>query len=103
MCARLQVNDFILISDSAYTREQILKMEKAILNMLEWNLTVPTPYVFLVRFAKAASSSDHKNNKEVKEELHTFTYADCLCIAALFAPSLSESHIHYYSNSLTIP
>ncbi|EMS55830.1 hypothetical protein TRIUR3_22420 [Triticum urartu] len=36
--------------------EQILRMEKAILNMLEWNLTVPTPYVFLVRFAKAASS-----------------------------------------------
>ena len=26
-----EVNDFILISDSAYTREQILKMEKAIL------------------------------------------------------------------------
>ena len=58
-----EVNDFILISDSAYTREQILKMEKAILNMLEWNLTVPTPYVFLVRFTKAAcsSSSDQKH------------------------------------------
>lgn len=61
-----EVNDFILISDSAYTREQILKMEKAILNMLEWNLTVPTPYVFLVRFTKAAcsSSSDQKHDKE---------------------------------------
>ncbi|KAI5021738.1 hypothetical protein ZWY2020_058468, partial [Hordeum vulgare] len=33
----LQVNDFILISESVYTREQILKMEKAILNRLEWN------------------------------------------------------------------
>lgn len=67
MYVRLQVNDFILISDSAYTREQILKMEKAILNRLEWNLTVPTPYVFLVRFAKAASSSsDPKSDKEVK-------------------------------------
>ncbi|VAH80823.1 unnamed protein product [Triticum turgidum subsp. durum] len=52
-----EVNDFILISDSAYTREQILKMEKAILNMLEWNLTVPTPYVFLVRFAKILVAS----------------------------------------------
>ena len=69
----MQVNDFILISDSAYTRELILKMEKAILNMLEWNLTVPTPYVFLVRFAKAAcsSSSDQKHNKDVKE-LHIY-------------------------------
>jgi G2/mitotic-specific cyclin-B, other len=70
----LQVNDFILISGSAYTREQILRMEKAILNRLEWNLTVPTPYVFLVRFAKcfakAASSSDLKNDMEVKDAPH---------------------------------
>ncbi|XP_038980658.1 cyclin-B1-1-like isoform X2 [Phoenix dactylifera] len=49
-----EVNDFICISDRAYTREQILVMEKGILNKLEWNLTVPTPYVFLVRFLKAA-------------------------------------------------
>ncbi|XP_020080982.1 cyclin-B1-1-like isoform X3 [Ananas comosus] len=51
-----EVNDFICISDSAYTREQILGMEKTILNKLEWNLTVLTPYVFLVRFLKAAAS-----------------------------------------------
>jgi cyclin B len=72
------VNDFILISDSAYTREQILRMEKAILNRLQWNLTVPTPYVFLVRFAKAASSSDSKNDKEVKTE-HTIIKFRCIC------------------------
>lgn len=30
-------------------------MEKEILNKLQWNMTVPTPYVFLVRFLKAAS------------------------------------------------
>jgi hypothetical protein len=41
-------------------------MEKGILNRLEWNLTVPTPYVFLVRFLKAASS-DIKTDKEVKK------------------------------------
>ncbi|XP_037407009.1 cyclin-B1-1-like isoform X1 [Triticum dicoccoides] len=67
-----EVNDFILISDSAYTREQILKMEKAILNRLEWNLTVPTHYVFLVRFAKAACSSDHKNDKEMENTVFFF-------------------------------
>nr|XP_019710288.1 G2/mitotic-specific cyclin S13-7 isoform X1 [Elaeis guineensis] len=48
------VSDFICISDSAYSREQILSKEKGILNKLEWNLTVPTPYMFLVRFLKAA-------------------------------------------------
>ncbi|XP_044947985.1 nascent polypeptide-associated complex subunit alpha, muscle-specific form-like [Hordeum vulgare subsp. vulgare] len=68
-----QVNDFILISESVYTREQILKMEKAILNRLEWNLTVPTLYVFLVRFAKvASSSSNHKNDKEMENTVFFF-------------------------------
>ncbi|XP_037409660.1 cyclin-B1-1-like [Triticum dicoccoides] len=47
-------------------------MEKAILNRLEWNLTVPTPYVFLVRFAKAASSSDHKNDEEMENTVFFF-------------------------------
>nr|BAE53367.1 cyclin B1 [Allium cepa] len=51
-----QVEDFITISDRAYNQEQILGMEKLILNKLEWTLTVPTPYVFLVRFIKAAMS-----------------------------------------------
>ncbi|KAE8785494.1 pentatricopeptide repeat-containing protein [Hordeum vulgare] len=60
-----EVNDFILISNSAYMREHILKMEKAILNRLEWNLRMPMLYVFLVCFTKAASSSSHhKSDKE---------------------------------------
>ncbi|KAL5231994.1 hypothetical protein ABZP36_030770 [Zizania latifolia] len=49
-----EVDDFICISDDAYSRYQILAMEKNILNKLQWNLTLPTPYVFLVRFVKAA-------------------------------------------------
>ncbi|XP_078438567.1 G2/mitotic-specific cyclin S13-7-like [Wolffia australiana] len=53
-----EVYDFICISDNAYSREQILAMEKTILDKLEWNITVPTPYVFLVRFIKAAAPSD---------------------------------------------
>ena len=63
-----EVNDFICISDRAYSREQVLAMEKEILNVLEWSLTVPTPYVFLVRFLKAAMC-----DKEVKEhQQHKF-------------------------------
>ncbi|KAG8078226.1 hypothetical protein GUJ93_ZPchr0007g3993 [Zizania palustris] len=61
-----EVNDFILISDSAYTREQILSMEKGILNRLQWNLTVPTLYVFIVRYLKAAASADIKSDKEME-------------------------------------
>ncbi|KAM0839941.1 hypothetical protein ACQ4PT_059983 [Festuca glaucescens] len=51
-----EVNDLMVIADNAYSRQRILGMEKSILNRMSWNLTVPTPYVFLVRFVKAAGS-----------------------------------------------
>ncbi|KAD3336227.1 hypothetical protein E3N88_31746 [Mikania micrantha] len=52
-----EVNDFVQISDRAYEHKHVLVMEKRILGRLEWNLTVPTPYVFLTRFIKAAVAS----------------------------------------------
>ncbi|KAF2947465.1 hypothetical protein DAI22_02g370548 [Oryza sativa Japonica Group] len=61
-----EVNDFIFISDSAYTREQILAMEKGILNKLQWNLTIPTPYVFIMMLS---ASADNKSDKENAEAL----------------------------------
>jgi cyclin B len=37
-----EVRDFVYISDRAYTRDQILNMEKIMLNSLRFNLTVPS-------------------------------------------------------------
>lgn len=51
-----EVNDFVQISDRAYEHRHVLVMEKRILGRLEWNITVPTPYVFLARFIKAANT-----------------------------------------------
>ncbi|XP_010464862.1 PREDICTED: cyclin-B1-3-like [Camelina sativa] len=51
-----QVNDLVYVTDNSYISKQILVMEKTILGSLEWYLTVPTPYVFLVRFIKASGS-----------------------------------------------
>lgn len=65
------MNDFIHISENAYAREQILQMEKAILGKLEWYLTVPTPYVFLVRYIKAATPSDNQEMENM-----TFFFAE---------------------------
>ncbi|CAI0382118.1 unnamed protein product [Linum tenue] len=50
------VDDLILISDKAYSRKEVLDMEKLIVNALQFNMSVPTPYVFMKRFLKAAQS-----------------------------------------------
>lgn len=52
------VDDFVLISDNAYTKEEVLQMEKLILSTLHFNMTVPTPYVFMKRFLKVAQSDE---------------------------------------------
>ncbi|KAF3631042.1 Cyclin-B2-5 [Capsicum annuum] len=53
------VEDLILISDKAYTREEVLEMEKLMVDALQFNMTVPTTYVFMRQFLKA-SQSDKK-------------------------------------------
>ncbi|KAL8151823.1 hypothetical protein V2J09_021631 [Rumex salicifolius] len=50
------VDDLIFISDKAYSRKDLLDMEKMMLNTLQFNMSLPTPYVFLRRFLKAAES-----------------------------------------------
>ncbi|XP_059644615.1 G2/mitotic-specific cyclin-2-like [Cornus florida] len=50
------VDDLVFISDKAYSRTEVLEMEKLMLNTLQFNISVPTPYVFLKRFLKAAQS-----------------------------------------------
>ena len=44
------------ITDSTYDRGQILGMEEAVLGALRFELTVPTPRVFLRRFLKASAA-----------------------------------------------
>ncbi|KAA8544526.1 hypothetical protein F0562_022538 [Nyssa sinensis] len=60
-----EVKDFIVISANAYVREEVLSMEKAILGKLEWYLTVPTPYVFLIRYIKASVPFDQEEMESV--------------------------------------
>eukprot|EP00752_Nemacystus_decipiens_P005294 g4802.t1 len=49
-----QIRDLVFITDRAYNREQILEMESTMANALEFQLTVPTIYCFLLRYLKAA-------------------------------------------------
>ncbi|KAM1892805.1 hypothetical protein ACFX14_035921 [Malus domestica] len=53
---KLQVKDLIIISSETYTRVQVLGMEKAFLKKPKFRLNAPIPYVFMLRFLKAAQS-----------------------------------------------
>lgn len=48
-----EVRDFVYISDRAYTRDQILNMEKIMLNTLRFNLTVPSECACLCLLSRA--------------------------------------------------
>ncbi|KAJ4715858.1 Cyclin [Melia azedarach] len=78
------VDDFVVISDNAYTRKEVLDMEKLIVKTLQFNMSLPTPYVFMRRFLKAAES-------DKKLELLSFFVIE-LCLVEYemlkFPPSL---------------
>ncbi|OIT06526.1 g2mitotic-specific cyclin-1 [Nicotiana attenuata] len=50
------VDDLMIISDNAYTRKEVLELETLMLNTLQFNMSVPTAYVFMRRFLKAAKA-----------------------------------------------
>ncbi|GMH04664.1 hypothetical protein Nepgr_006504 [Nepenthes gracilis] len=78
------VEDLILISDKAYSRQEVLEMERLMINTLKFNLAVPTSYMFMRRFLKAAQS-------DKKLELLSFFLIE-LCLVEYemlrFPPSL---------------
>ncbi|KAI4316266.1 hypothetical protein L6164_024263 [Bauhinia variegata] len=52
-----RVEEFCFITDSTYTRGEVLKMESEVLNLLNFQLSVPTTKTFLRRFIQAAQAS----------------------------------------------
>ncbi|CAK9168457.1 unnamed protein product [Ilex paraguariensis] len=51
------VEEFCFITDNTYTKEEVLKMESRVLNLLGFQLSVPTTKKFLRRFIHAAQVS----------------------------------------------
>ncbi|XP_073045918.1 LOW QUALITY PROTEIN: G2/mitotic-specific cyclin-2-like [Primulina eburnea] len=83
-----EVNELVGFSDNTYSNKQVLLMEKRILGKLEWNLTVPTPYVFLVRFIKASmTDSDVENMVYFLAELGMMNYATLMYCPSVIAAS----------------
>ncbi|KAL2346803.1 hypothetical protein Fmac_000803 [Flemingia macrophylla] len=52
-----RVEEFCFITDNTYSKEEVLKMEREVLNLLNFQLSVPTIKTFLRRFIQAAQSS----------------------------------------------
>lgn len=72
-----KVGDLIEISNYAYDRDDILEKEKQVLNKLDWYLTVPTLYMFLVRFIKAARADKQVCNNDLFEDPFSMLYFPC--------------------------
>jgi len=51
-----QVEEFCYITDNTYCREEVLEMERRVLNELNFELTTPTTKSFLRRFVRAAQA-----------------------------------------------
>ncbi|XP_056685056.1 G2/mitotic-specific cyclin-2 isoform X2 [Spinacia oleracea] len=56
------VEDLVLISDRAYSRQEVIDMERLMINSLQFNLSIPTPYVFMKRYLKAAEADKRLEN-----------------------------------------
>ena len=53
-----EVQDFVNISDKAFTRDEVVKMERSILKQLKYSVTVPSCFRFLQMFCKICQTSE---------------------------------------------
>lgn len=53
-----EVQDFVYIADSAYTRDEILEMESNVIRALGWETSVVTPHSFANRFLQLAGATE---------------------------------------------
>jgi cyclin A len=98
------VEDFVYISDNAYSREQVIAEEVKLLNALKFHCTVATSRQFLRRFAKAARA-DHTTHEMAHylAELSlldiTFVkYPPSVIAAAAILIAINTTHLFGYGN-----
>ena len=123
MCSKFEevhppvIDDFLYISENAYTREQIVDCESRILNALQFNLGTVTIRAFLRRFLKAANASSRTCFLAgYIAELALLEYACirflpsliatcavCLALHSQRLPSWNETLAHYAQYQLDNP
>jgi hypothetical protein len=114
-----EIQDFVYISDKAFTRDEVLDMEVQIINTLSFNLTVPTAYHFLNHFMKAARAEFGSQFKQMcryyaertLQEISFVKYKPSMVAAsavslaikatnAAWTPKLVEEHTTYTEHDL---
>ncbi|GAB9467089.1 Cyclin b [Globisporangium polare] len=55
-----EADDFVRITDNAYTRDELFRMEEQVLAAISYRVTFPTGYQFMKRFLKASRTSDDR-------------------------------------------
>lgn len=82
------LSDFKFCSDFAYTEEEMLRIERILLNTLGFNLCLPSPLLFLRRYSKAAGSDSttHTLSKYLTElsclDYNMLQFSDSMVAAA---------------------
>ena len=46
------IDDFLYVCDDAYTRDELLEMEKNVLKAVDFDIGIPLSYTFLRRYAQ---------------------------------------------------
>ena len=57
-----EIQDFRTLTENSFTKQEILRMEQAILNSLAFNLNVPTSFRFLQLFSKQIDANTKITN-----------------------------------------
>ena len=57
-----EIKDFVYITDTTYTCEQVLETENSILRCLDFNLTTPSAFRFLQRYSRICEFDDYSFN-----------------------------------------
>ena len=53
------MDDFLYLCDDAYTRDDLLRMERDILKVLNYDINMPIAYRFLRRLARVSANYVH--------------------------------------------
>jgi len=100
-----EVRECVFMTDKAYQKQEIIKMEKDILNRLRFKITVPTAFPFLKRFLHLSNASALTSNaanyymERTLQEHDMLRYRPSLVSAAAVILALNNPDVRARENA----